>query len=42
MCHSSRLAQKKIASYAVMGKSSEKWLEEATKMDGQINGGHVQ
>ena len=36
--HSGRLGKKQIA--AVM--TDEKWLEGATKMDGQFNGGHVE
>ena len=34
-------AKRQIASVAVMGKSSEKWLEGAVKVGGQFNGGHA-
>ena len=39
LSHSGRLGKKKIAASAEM--TAEKWLEGATKMDGQFSGGHV-
>ena len=37
--HSGRLGKKQIAASVEM--TAEKWLEGATKMDGQFSGGHV-